>query len=71
MSGLVSLGALVVAVVVQVSMTAPGTASATDGSEYPTRCVLVTAPPDGRPLPAVCVLWPVSPDLGVLVGVSE
>lgn len=27
-------------------------------SAYPTRCVLVTLPPDGRPLPEVCIVYP-------------
>lgn len=26
---------------------------------YPTRCVLVTLPPDGQPLPKVCVVYPI------------
>ncbi|MDP9183749.1 MAG: hypothetical protein M3P04_13355 [Actinomycetota bacterium] len=25
---------------------------------YPTRCVQVTLPPDGRPLPEVCIVYP-------------
>ncbi len=27
-------------------------------SAYPTRCVLVTLPPDGRRLPEVCIVYP-------------
>ena len=26
---------------------------------YPTRCVLVTLPPNGQPLPKVCVVYPI------------
>jgi hypothetical protein len=31
----------------------------THPAAYPTRCLHVTLPPDGRPLPEVCVVYPI------------